>query len=145
MEKISNTVIKWADFPETVDSVKGRKTGEVFEVSFPSNYAVNVKYVTDIKRLVKICLITGVVLFTFDLNVLAATGIDEQMTKLYYDKFIGIAKIIIAGKGGFDTLSKLMKEDFDGAKRSAFQYLIAFGVIMGLPKALNFIETLFIG
>jgi hypothetical protein len=144
MDKISN-VIKWANFPENVVSDRGHRMGEVFEVSFPSNYESNVKYVHDLGRLLKVSLITGTILLGVDQTVFAAgTSLDTKMTSLYYGKFIGIAQIIIAGKGGFDTIAKVLRDDFDGAKKGFMQYLLAFSVLMGLPKALDFIETLFL-
>lgn len=138
-----NTVIKWGEIPVLENA---HKTGQLFEKQrvTHSNYAGCCKYVTDLGRLTKICLATGILLVSFDLNVFAAaSGLDEKMSALYYDKFIGIAKVVIGVKGGFDTLGKLLKEDFEGAKKSGIQYLIAFAVMMGLPKALDFIEGLF--
>lgn len=143
METISNTVIKWADFPETVGSAKGHRTGEIFEVSFPSNYAEEQAIVRDFTFLLKFCLIGGALVFGMESDVLAATTLEEKAEALYYDKFIGIARWVIAGKGGFDTISKLLKEDFDGAKKAGFQYLLTFLVLMGLPKGLKFVEELF--
>ena len=143
--EIINNVIKWANFPENVVSDKGRNMAKLFEVSLPSNYANEESIVRDYSRLLKISLITGTILLGVDQTVFAAGGsLDEKMTTLYYGKFIGIAQIIIAGKGGFDTIAKVLRDDFDGAKKGFMQYLLAFAVLMGLPKALDFIETLFL-
>lgn len=143
--EIINNVIKWANFPENVVSDGGRNTAKLFEVSLPSNYAKEEAIVRDYSRLFKISLVTGTILLSVDQTVLAAGGsIDDKMTALYYGKFIGIAQIIIAGKGGFDTLAKVLRDDFEGAKKGFMQYLLAFAVLMGLPKALEYVETLFL-
>ena len=144
MDIISN-VIKWANFPEKVVSERGHSMAKIFEVSLPSNYDREQAIVRDYSRLFKISLITGTILLGIDQTVFAAGGsIDDKMTALYYGKFIGIAQIIIAGKGGFDTLAKVLRDDFEGAKKGFMQYLLAFAVLMGLPKALEYVETLFL-
>ncbi|WP_172369547.1 hypothetical protein [Sporosarcina jiandibaonis] len=86
-------------------------------------------------------------LFTFGLDgvAFADTVIDEEARKLYYGEFIGIAKWILVGKGGWDVVHKALKDDFEGAKKSFLQYLICFAALMGLPWALGKVESIFSG
>ena len=147
METINN-VIKWADFPEIVVSSGGHTKGVILDEQrvTHSSYADNMRYVHDIGLLVKICAITGVVLFGIESYAFAEVpggSIDEKGRELYYGPFISIASGIIAFKGGWDTLHKVLKEDFEGAKRSFLQYLIAFAGLLSLPKALEYVESLF--
>lgn len=148
METINNTVIKWADFPVNVVSDGGHTKGVIFEEqrATHSNYADNIRYVHDLGLLVKICAITGVALLGIETVAFAEVpggSIDERGRELYYGPFISIASGIIAFKGGWDTLHKVLKEDFEGAKRSFLQYLIAFAGLLSLPKALEYVESLF--
>lgn len=142
METISNTIIKWTDFPETVGSARGHKTGEVFEAFLSSNYAEEEKIVREFSLLFKFCLVGGACLFGIESTAYAADTFDIKATELY-TKFIRIAQIIIAFKGGWDVLHKALKEDFDGAKKIGFQYLIVYGVLLGLPHGLKLVEKLF--
>lgn len=97
------------------------------------------------KTLIKLIIAGAVFYFTMDTSVFAATGMEEKAERLYFDKFIGIVKWVIIGKGGWDIVNKALKEDFDGAKKGVLQYLLIFGVLMGLPKALNLVEDIFKG
>ena len=63
------------------------------------------------------------------------------MSALYFDKFIGVIKWVIVGKGGWESVSRMLKEDFNGAKRSLIQYVILFALLLGLPYGLNEIEN----
>lgn len=85
----------------------------------------------------------GLVIFNFPEFVFANDGLDTVARKFYFDNFIGIAKWIIVGKGGWDIVSRTMKEDFDGAKRGILQYMLIFAVLMGLPWALEQVEVIF--
>ena len=143
-----NSVIKWADFPEVVVSSRGHREGVILDEQrvTHSSYASNERYVRDLGLLVKICTITGVVLFGIESYAFAEVidgSIDAKGRELYYGPFISIATGIIAFKGGWDTLHKVLKEDFEGAKRSFLQYLIAFAGLLSLPKALEYVEKLF--
>jgi hypothetical protein len=95
--------------------------------------------------IVKVCLVTGAMFLGADHFALADTPIDEKASELYFGKFIGIAKWIIIGKGGWDTMHKMLQEDFVGAKKCVLQYLIIFAILLGLPSALTQVENLFGG
>ncbi|MGY0692593.1 hypothetical protein ACW2QC_07335 [Virgibacillus sp. FSP13] len=73
----------------------------------------------------------------------ASTGIDVKARELYFGKFMTFAKWAIIIKGGWDTINKAMKEDFDGAKKSFFSYLIVYVILLGLPWALDEVEGVF--
>lgn len=96
----------------------------------------------NIKRIVfKTCLLVGGFMFFGDIAF--AESLDEKAKQIYFEKFLGIAKWIIIGKGGWDIVSKALKEDFDGAKRSVIQYIVVFATLLGLPWMLNQIEDIF--
>lgn len=142
--EIINNVIKWADFPEIVVSDGGHSKGVILEerrVTHPS-YAAEEAIVRNYGRLFKISLITGVIVFGVESTVFASSLIDVKADALY-KKFIKLAALIIAFKGGWDILNKALKEDFDGAKRISLQYLIVFALILGLPMGLKAVEGLF--
>lgn len=140
------TTITWAEFPKIEDRKEGCNRGYEFEVVFDSNYAKKNKRLGRItQNVIKIGAITGIILVGMEMDVSAAgMGIDEKAKQLF-DKFLWIAKWVIALKGGVDTLNKALKEDFEGAKRSAIQYLLVYGIIIALPIGLDFVETFFEG
>jgi hypothetical protein len=88
-------------------------------------------------------LITGTILLGIDHTVFAATSDIDVKADVLYKKFIKLAAIIIAFKGGWDILNKALREDFDGAKKISLQYLIVFALILGLPLGLKAVEGLF--
>jgi hypothetical protein len=79
----------------------------------------------------------------FDTVALANEAFDKKAKSIYFGEFLGVAKWMIVGKGGWDTVNKTLKEDFDGAKRSFFQYLLIFALLYGYPFALDIIESMF--
>ncbi|QCR33108.1 hypothetical protein [Lysinibacillus sp. SGAir0095] len=95
------------------------------------------------KKLIKIVIAGTIFYFTMDSSVFAAGGLDARAEKFYFDTFIGIAKWIVIIKGAWDIVGRSMKEDFEGAKRGLLQYVLIFGVLMGLPWAMNEIESIF--
>lgn len=95
------------------------------------------------KTLIKLVVAGIVFYFTMDTTVFASSGIEDKARSIYFDKFIGIAKWVIIGKGGWDIVTRTLKEDFDGAKRSILQYMMIFAVLMGLPWGLGMIEDVF--
>lgn len=93
----------------------------------------------------KACLITGAIVLGFDHEVFAATGLEDKAKELYFGKFLGVAKWIIIGKGGWDTVNKMLNEDFDGAKRGFIKYLVIFAILFGLPYGLDQVQEVFSG
>lgn len=136
------TVITWANFPEIKDSVRGQDTAIVVsEMFLPPTYAdVSARLGQFTRILGKITILTCGIILIGEIEVFASTGLDEK-AKVAYAKFIEIAKWIVAGRGGWETINKMLKEDFDGAKKSFFSYLTIFAILIGLPRALDFIES----
>src|SRR5690606_25778005 len=96
------------------------------------------------KFIITTCLIAGALVFGIIDPASAATAtLDEKAKDLYFKKFLGIDKWIIVGKGGWDTVNKTIKEDFDGAKKSFLQYLLVFGILYALPFGLDQVESVF--
>lgn len=89
-----------------------------------------------------IMLLSGAVYFNLD-DLALATDFTKKAERLYFDKFMALAKWVIIIKGGWDIISKTLKEDFEGAKKCIVQYLVVFVTLMGLPHALNFVEDFF--
>ena len=89
-------------------------------------------------------LLTGAVFFNLD-DLAHASDITRKAERFYFGTFMTIAKWVIIIKGGWDIVTKTLKEDFEGAKRSVVQYLMVFAVLMGLPYALEMVEDLFAG
>lgn len=141
MTKRSDILIVVEELKENYTKVSYRQT---LTSLIDSNELLKSKKTSKIpKRLIKLAIAGAIFYFTMDLSVFAASSLDEKAEKLYFDKFIGIAKWIVVGKGAWDIISRAMKEDFDGAKRSILQYLLIFAVLMGLPWALTEVENIF--
>lgn len=103
------------------------------------------KFVSHLKRNKKIYIAAGSALLIIVSPQIgfAAPGenaIDVKARQLYFGKFMTFAKWAIILKGGWDTINKAVKEDFEGAKKSLFSYMIVFGILLGLPKALDQVE-----
>lgn len=106
------------------------------------------KMVSHIKRNKKIYIAAGsaLVILAVPHVGFAAPGenaIDIKARQLYFGKFMTFAKWAIGLKGGWDTINKAIKEDFEGAKKSFFSYVIVFAILMGLPRALDQVEEVF--
>lgn len=95
------------------------------------------------KVVITTCLIAGTLCLGIVDPAFASTGLDLKAKELYYGKFLGLAKWIIVGKGGWDTINKALKEDFDGAKKCFLQYLMVFGILLALPYGLDQVELFF--
>lgn len=80
--------------------------------------------------------------FTLDSSVFAGS-FEEKAEALYYEKFIKIAKWGVIIKGGWETVTLMLKSDFDGAKKGVLQYVGIYLILMGLPKVLDFVDGLF--
>ena len=97
-----------------------------------------------IKGVLLTSLLTGVAFLSLD-DLAYASDITRKAERFYFGTFMTIAKWVIIIKGGWDIVTKTLKEDFEGAKRSVVQYLMVFAVLMGLPYALEMVEDLFAG
>ncbi len=93
--------------------------------------------------LANIGIITGVLVFGLEVDAFASTELDVKAKNFYFDKFLGVVKWIIVGKGGWETVSKGLKEDFEGAKKAFIQYMMIFAALYLLPVGLNLIEDFF--
>lgn len=121
------------------------------KVSYVKSLSVEPKKIMEVTRktskipklLFRLVIAGAVFYFTMDTSVFAVSGIESKAEAIYFDKFIGIAKWVIIGKGGWDIVTKTLKEDFDGAKRSILQYMMIFAVLMGLPWGLSVVEDIF--
>ena len=97
-----------------------------------------------VKGVLLTSLLTGAVFLNLD-DLAHASNITVKAQRFYFGTFMDIAKWVIIIKGGWDIVTKTLKEDFEGAKRSVVQYLMVFAVLMGLPYALEMVEDLFAG
>lgn len=90
--------------------------------------------------------IVGTTIFIFvmsaDIAFAASTGIDAGGRKIY-TKLLGLAKWVIIIKGGWDIINSTIKGDFDFAKKSFFSYLLVYVILLGLPWALNQVDSVF--
>lgn len=138
-----NEVIVWADFPKIEGSKEGYRGGLNVGFTHSPTYASKKSlYRQTTQNLIKIVTLSGIFWLSTQ-SVAFAESLDDKARVLYYDKFLGLAKWVIAGKGGFDTLNKMLKEDFDGAKKTGIQYIMVFCILLGLPKALDYVVSIF--
>ena len=89
--------------------------------------------------------LAGLCYFTIGNMEVFANDLDAKAEELYNGKFLTLAKWVIIGKGGWDTLNKVIKEDFDGAKKSFIQYLVVYATLAALPFALNQVDEIMKG
>jgi hypothetical protein len=74
----------------------------------------------------------------------ASTGIEAGAQQLY-SKLLSLGKWIIIFKGGFDIIKRMTDGDFDGAKKGFLSYLIVYIFLLGLPWAMDQVDSLFNG
>ena len=140
------SVITWSEFPQIkAKEDEQRMALVVSEMFLPPTYAtLKEKYGHIARKLTNIAVLTGAFFLVTEIDALAANNesLDSKAKELY-GKLVGIAKWIIAGKGGWSTIHKMLQEDFEGAKKSFLQYLIIFIIVIAFPKALDYIEVFF--
>lgn len=108
-----------------------------------SKLEIVLEHVERHKVIYKIAGVTIVLTFGLSDLAFADSVIDEKAKELYYGKLIAFGKWAIIIKGGWDTIAKALKEDFDGAKRSFLSYLIVFVILLCLPWSLEQVEEVF--
>ncbi len=141
------TAITWSEFPEIKVPTRGQDMALIAcEMFLPQSYAIDKEKFGHITRkLVNIGCLTGGFWLASELQAHASASINEMEGKAQaaYAQLIWIAKWVIAAKGGWSTIHKMLNEDFEGAKKSFLQYLIIFAIVMAFPRALNYIEAFF--
>lgn len=70
------------------------------------------------------------------------TGFERNAWSLYM-KLLGIAKWVILFKAGIETVKAVADGDTDKARKSFIAHLVPFGILLGLPHAMNAVEDLF--
>ena len=132
-ENHTDEIIVWTEFPKD-DFLNTNITLQIKHTEKPSHLG----------RLL-IFSVAGIYFFTIGNTDVLASSLDVKAEELYYGKFLSIAKWLIIGKCGWDTVSKTLKEDFQGAKKSVIAAAIMFGVLTGLPWAFNELDLIFRG
>ena len=108
----------------------------------PTKLEIVVKHIEDNKAIYEVAGAT-IILFLISDTTAFASGIDEKASALYHGKLVKFGKWAIIIKGGWDTINKTIREDFDGAKRSFFSYLLTYIFLLGLPYAMTQVEDVF--
>jgi hypothetical protein len=75
-------------------------------------------------------------------SVEAAGEIDAKARGIYY-KLAEIGKWIIVCKGAIDIIQTASQGDFDAVKGKFIKYLMVFICLLGLPWAMDEVESLF--
>lgn len=83
-----------------------------------------------------------IMLTTADIAFAATTGIDAGGRRIY-TKLLSLSKWVIIIKGGWDIINNTVKGDFEVAKKSFFSYLMVYIILLGLPWALDQVDTVF--
>jgi hypothetical protein len=95
------------------------------------------------KTVIKVTGITALVLLCMpDTAFAAGSGIDDGASRIY-KKVVNIGKWVIIIKGGIDCIQAVGNGDIQQAKKQGLGYLLIFGIMLGLPWALDEIEGLF--
>ncbi|USK48846.1 hypothetical protein LIT38_20260 [Bacillus sp. CMF12] len=74
----------------------------------------------------------------------AAGAIDTGAKKLYYE-LVTIGRWIIIFKGGVDIIKAIGDGDVPTAKKSFFQYLLIYLMLLGLPYGMDKVDEVFKG
>jgi len=120
------------------------KTQSMSIQEFMNGKKNEVKRIDNKKMMIRIAgLTTAVLILSADYAFASTTGIDAKARELYFDKLLVFGKWAIVLKGGWDTINKALKEDFDGAKKGFFSYLIVYLILWGLPWGLDQVEDVF--
>lgn len=109
----------------------------------PNKLEIIIDHIERNKVIYRIAGLTTLLIFTADISHIFASGIDDKASALYHDKLLGFGKWAIIIRGGWTTIQKTMQEDFDGAKKSFFSYLLVYVFLLAFPWALQQIDGAF--
>jgi hypothetical protein len=93
--------------------------------------------------------IVGTTIFVFAVSggfdiAFAADGlIDKEGRTLYKELIIGMGRWLILGRGAWEIISAVLKQDFEGAKKNVIGYSIAYACLLALPHLFDKIDGLF--
>jgi hypothetical protein len=93
--------------------------------------------------------VIGTTIFVFAVSggidvAFAADGlIDKEGRALYKELIIGMGRWLILGRGAWEIISAVLKQDFEGAKKNVIGYSIAYACLLGLPHLFDKIDDLF--
>lgn len=104
---------------------------------------VVVKHVERHKVVYRVGAAVIVLFLVCDVTAFADSALDAKANALYKGKLLGIGKWAIIIKGGWTTIHKTIQEDFDGAKKSFFQYLLVYMFLLAFPWAMNEMDGVF--
>lgn len=138
MTKKGRKLMEFKNLQENYTKVSFLKSSQpiIEKVSTPSIYKKT------FKNLVPVVVMGTVIYFNME-DIAFASNFTKRAERFYFDTFMMLAKWVIVVKGGWDIVSKTLKEDFEGAKKCIVQYMVVFVTLMGLPHALNFVEDFF--
>jgi hypothetical protein len=79
----------------------------------------------------------------FDIAFAADGLIDKEGRTLYKELIIGMGRWLILGRGAWEIISAVLKQDFEGAKKNVIGYSIAYAFLLALPHLFDKIDGLF--
>lgn len=89
------------------------------------------------------CIGTVTVILLLTVDIAFASPLDVKASALYHDKLLGFGKWAIIIRGGWSTIQKTMQEDFEGAKKSFFSYLMVYVFLLAFPWAMKEMDGIF--
>jgi hypothetical protein len=91
--------------------------------------------------------VVGTTIYIFAVSggfAFAADGlIDKEGRTLYKELIIGMGRWLILGRGAWEIISAVLKQDFEGAKKNVIGYSIAYACLLALPHLFDKIDSLF--
>jgi hypothetical protein len=92
---------------------------------------------------------TVIIYFTggFDLAFAAGDGytggiIDKEASIIYKD-LADIGKWLIVGRGAWEIISSVLKQDIESAKKNFIGYLLAYVLLLAFPHLMDKVDTIF--
>lgn len=70
-------------------------------------------------------------------------GLIDREAKIVYKDLVDIGKWLIIGRGGWEVINCVLKQDVESAKKNFIGYLIAYALLLAFPHLMDKIDGIF--
>lgn len=70
-------------------------------------------------------------------------GIIDKEAGIVYKDLVDIGKWLIIGRGGWEVITCVLKQDIESAKKNFIGYLMAYVLLLSFPHLMDKIDTIF--
>lgn len=70
-------------------------------------------------------------------------GIIDKEASVIYKDLADIGKWLIIGRGGWEIIHSVLKQDVDGAKKNFIGYVLAYALLLAFPHIMDKVDGIF--